>query len=257
MRAQRLDNKSQAEITRFKAQHAREAHVLRRRCDDAQARVRRLPETKSSDLKHLAQRLDAHIQHAVEKSKAGASVQAYAPTSAADARLALRWYHDRLVKAELRAPPLPPETRAAAKEKVRPRGQVLQPSRRQAHLFRPRQQVSSGSEFEASSSDDDDEEEEMQNVTRRRRKPPVLTGDGLDGLTVPQLKDKLRPLQLKLAGRKSELVARLRAHYASTDGSEALNALVDADAAVAPGFRVLEPPPGDAGAAPAAAPEEP
>ena len=84
----------------------------------------------------------------------------------------------------------------------------------------------------------------MQNITRRRRKPPtVLTGDGLDGLTVPQLKDKLRPLQLKLAGRKSELVARLRAHYASSDGSEALNALVDADAAVAPGFRVLAPPP--------------
>ena len=46
-----------------------------------------------------------HVQHAVEKSRAGASVQAYAPTSAADARLALRWYHDRLVKAELRAPP--------------------------------------------------------------------------------------------------------------------------------------------------------
>merc|ERR1712138_385872 len=195
MRAQRLDNKSQAEITRFKAQHAREAHVLRRRCDEAQARAKRLPETKSSDLKHLAQRLDAHIQHAVEKSKAGASVQAYAPTSAADARLALRWYHDRLVRAELRAPPAPPETRAAAKEKVRPRGQILQPSRRQAHLFRPRA-VSSGSEFEASSSDEDEEEEEMQHVTRRRKKPPVaLSGDGLDGLTVPQLKDKLRPLQ--------------------------------------------------------------
>ena len=103
----------------------------------------------------------------------------------------------------------------------------------------------------------------MQNVTRRRKKPPVLTGDGLDGLTVPQLKDKLRPLQLKLAGRKSELVARLRAHYASSDGSEALNALVDADDTqeAAPGFRVLAPPPADADAAEApseaVAPEEP
>ena len=123
-------------------------------------------------------------------------------------------------------------------------------------MFRPRQQVSSGSEFEASSSDDDEEEEETQHVTRRRKKPPVLTGDGLDGLTVPQLKDKLRPLQLKLAGRKSELVARLRAHYAASDGSEALAALVDADAA-APGFRVLAPPPADADAVEAAAPEEP
>ena len=232
-RAQRTTGKSQAEVARLKAQHAREAHVLRRRADEAQARAGRAPPPsgKASDLKHLSQRLDAHLSTAVDKHRAGASAPAYAPTSAADARLALRWYHDRLVKAELRAPPVPPETRAVRAEKVRPRGQVLQPARRKANLFRPRA-VESGSEFEASSEDDD--EEEAANVTRRRKKPVVLEGDGLDGMTVPQLKDKLRPLALKLAGRKSELVARLRTHYTSSDGSEALAALVDADAARSP-----------------------
>ena len=104
----------------------------------------------------------------------------------------------------------------------------------------------------------------MQNVTRRRKKPPVLTGDGLDGLTVPQLKDKLRPLQLKLAGRKSELVARLRAHYASSDGSEALPR---SSTRTRRSLRASAcwPPPADADAGrgggavgdPAAAPEEP
>ena len=233
-RAQRTTGKSQAEVARLKAQHAREAHVLRRRADEAQARGGRAPPPsgKASDLKHLSQRLDAHLSTAVDKHRAGVSAPAYAPTSAADARLALRWYHDRLVKAELRAPPVPPETRAVRAEKVRPRGQVLQPARRKANLFRPRA-VESGSEFEASS-EDDDKEEAAPNVTRRRKKPVVLEGDGLDGMTVPQLKDKLRPLALKLAGRKSELVARLRTHYASSDGSEALAALVDADAARSP-----------------------
>ena len=115
--------------------------MLRRRAEDAQARAKRLPEAKSSDLKHLGSKVRCtRPARRREVESRGICASLRADVGGRCARLALRWYHDRLVKAELRAPPAPPETRAAAKEKVRPRGQILQPSRRQAHLFRPRQQ---------------------------------------------------------------------------------------------------------------------
>ena len=45
--------------------------------------------------------------------------------------------------------------------------------------------------------------------------PPLATGDDLEGLTVAQLKDRLRALHLPLSGLKSALKERLRKHYAS------------------------------------------
>ena len=53
----------------------------------------------------------------------------------------------------------------------------------------------------------------------------VVGGEDLSALRVPELKDRLRDLGLKVGGRKAELVERLQSHYlSSTTGLEALAA---------------------------------
>ncbi|KAH8061137.1 hypothetical protein JL722_4436 [Aureococcus anophagefferens] len=71
----------------------------------------------------------------------------------------------------------------------------------------------SDSAWESDDADDDDDSEEERKprkASEPRKAPDApAAGDGLDAMTVPELKDLLRPAGLKLSGRKSELVARL------------------------------------------------
>ncbi|KAJ8607974.1 hypothetical protein CTAYLR_008230 [Chrysophaeum taylorii] len=123
------------------------------------------------------------------------------PLSAADARLALRWYHAEIVR-----------LRTAAQRAVRPRLSSSRPRRRAQQKPPARDNDSESSWVE------EEEEEVVDDTTYRRTSKPKSkpkkreNADEIDGMTVAELKNALRDVGLKLGGRKSELVARLREH---------------------------------------------
>lgn len=123
---------------------------------------------------------------------------------------------------------------------VRPRGLPAQAPARRLALSGQKKAVrfdddDSDSAWESDDADDDDDSEEERKPRKASepRKAPEApaAGDGLDAMTVPELKDLLRPAGLKLSGRKSELVARLRDHRGARPAAAPADA---ADPAAAP-----------------------
>jgi kinesin family protein 4/21/27 len=232
-----------------------------RRVDDRKAATLQLARAKRgaeksaaelAKLRGLEARLEAHVSNSVAKFSASKlKTNPFVATTSADARLALRWYHNCLVKAKIRAaraPPTPklPESAKKAKARVplaarpvRPRGLPAQAPARRLALSGQKKAVrfdddDSDSAWESDDADDDDDSEDERKprkASEPRRAPEPAAGDGLDAMTVPELKDLLRPAGLKLSGRKSELVARLRDHRGARPAAAPADA---ADPAAAP-----------------------
>ena len=278
-RAKRGAEKSAAELAKLRGLEARREHVASRKRDEAAARAAREKPAAAprgaaaaaaarpapgapaapaaggapADPKALAARLEAHVTNSVAKFSASKlKTNPFVATTSADARLALRWYHNCLVKAKIRAaraPPTPklPESAKKARARVplaarpvRPRGLPAQAPARRLALSGQKKAVrfdedDSDSAWESDDADDDDDSEEERKprkTSEPRRAPEApAAGDGLDAMTVPELKDLLRPAGLKLSGRKSELVARLRDHRGARPAAAPADA---ADPAAAP-----------------------
>lgn len=236
-RAARQVERSKAALTKLERAHEVQAAILRRKCDEKSKFVRRQRKTdpimaaKLADARQrLAQReaaadkhdndddktlaridtttLDARLEAKVEADVERALAQPpghgakranvhLPPLSAADARLALRWYHSELVR-----------LRAAAHRSVRPRLSSGAKRARKNAIANKDPDDSESSWVEDEDGGQDDEDDDIQNKKQADRKPR----SDVDGLTVADIKVELRRAGLKLGGRKSELVERLREH---------------------------------------------
>lgn len=238
-RAARQVERSKAALTKLERAHEVQAAILRRRCDEKSKVVRRHRRTdpimaaKLADARQrLAQRdaaadkhdndddktlaridtttLDARLEAKVEADVERALAQPpghgakranvhLPPLSAADARLALRWYHSELVR-----------LRAAAHRSMRPRLSSGAKRARKNAISTKDPHDSESSWVEDEDGGQDDEDEDVQSKKQADRKP--RSADDVDALTVADIKVELRRAGLKLAGRKSELLERLREH---------------------------------------------
>lgn len=230
-RAVRETAKSKAALAKLERAHEIQGAALRRKYDESLKRRKQLKESvriqrdrvlarhrrqlqrddQSAEMKRdtaLDSRLEANVAADVERALVAETPKSATdnrvkihlpPLSAADARLALRWYHAELVRLKM-----------ASQRAIRPR---VSSGRRHASTRRQpsREDVE---DSESSWVDDDDENGEQDDSDTEE----IATKDKneLANMTVADLKTRLRSAGLKVAGRKSELVDRLREHDSQT-----------------------------------------
>lgn len=204
-RAARETAKSKAALAKLERAHELQAAVLRRKHDESIRRSvierrRQLAKRYEPQDAALRSRLAANFAADVARSVEAGGINIQPPSlGAAEARLALRWYHAELVRLKL-----------ASLRSVRPRfstrRSAAKPSRRPAPT---------GDSDSSSWVEDDDEANDSDETLAAPKKKMSKLGpcaDSFEAMTVAELKDRLRAAGLKLVGRKSELVDRLREH---------------------------------------------